>query len=116
MENIGPVDAVKRSGQLLKQTWGEQLVGNAGMGLVFFFMFLGLMLVGIPLIIAAAAIHSVALIVAAIALLVVACVGLALIASALSGIYTATVYNYAVTGRTNGFISDELVRNAFRTK
>ena len=30
VEGIGPIEAVKRSGALLKKTWGEQIVGNFG--------------------------------------------------------------------------------------
>src|SRR5262249_1074067 len=35
VEGVGPIEAVKRSSQLLKKTWGEQIVGNIGLGLVF---------------------------------------------------------------------------------
>ena len=34
VEQVGPVDALKRSASLLKKTWGEQIIGNAGIGLV----------------------------------------------------------------------------------
>src|SRR4051794_4920069 len=33
-ENVGPIDAIKRSGGLLKKTWGEQIIGNVGIGLI----------------------------------------------------------------------------------
>src|SRR5690606_9602013 len=36
VQNKGPLAAVKESGQLLRRTWGEQLVGNFSFGLVFF--------------------------------------------------------------------------------
>ena len=34
-QDIGPVAAVKQSAALLKRTWGENIIGNAGIGLVF---------------------------------------------------------------------------------
>ncbi|MEO8502050.1 MAG: DUF6159 family protein, partial [Vicinamibacteria bacterium] len=34
-ENIGPIDAVKKSSEYLRKTWGEQIIGNIGMGSVF---------------------------------------------------------------------------------
>ena len=40
VENIGPIEAIKRSANLLRRTWGEQIVGGAGMGLVFFLLIL----------------------------------------------------------------------------
>ena len=39
--DVGPVEAVKESAVLLKKTWGENIIGNAGMGLVFFLFYLG---------------------------------------------------------------------------
>ncbi len=36
-EGIGPIAAVKRSGELFKRTWGENLMTNAGIGLVGLF-------------------------------------------------------------------------------
>lgn len=46
VEGIGPIEAVKRSGGLLKRTWGEHVVGNLGIGLVFGLMALAVILVG----------------------------------------------------------------------
>ncbi|MGD8873444.1 MAG: DUF6159 family protein, partial [Gemmatimonadota bacterium] len=31
-KNVGPVDAIKESAQIFKRTWGEQVIGNFGMG------------------------------------------------------------------------------------
>ena len=39
-EGIGPIAAVKRSGELFKHTWGENLMTNAGIGLVGLFAML----------------------------------------------------------------------------
>jgi hypothetical protein len=42
-EKIGPVDAVKRSSQLMKEKWGESLGANFSLGLI---QFIGMLLVG----------------------------------------------------------------------
>src|SRR5437762_2883723 len=34
-EDVGPIEAVQKSVTLLKKTWGENLIGNAGLGVVF---------------------------------------------------------------------------------
>src|SRR5690606_3590144 len=34
--DVGPVEAVKESATLLGRTWGENLIGNGGLGLVMF--------------------------------------------------------------------------------
>src|SRR5262249_29676200 len=38
VENRSPLAALKESTQLLRKTWGEQLVGNFSFGLMFFFL------------------------------------------------------------------------------
>jgi hypothetical protein len=35
IEDVGPLEAVKRSANLLKKTWGEQIVGNFSIGVIF---------------------------------------------------------------------------------
>lgn len=116
IEGIGPVDAIKRSGALLKKTWGEQIVGNLGLGAVFGLIFLVLILLFVPVIVAVASTQSTALIIAVIVGYVLLFIGLGLFSSALSGIYTAAVYQYATSGDTGEFFDASLVQNAFRTK
>jgi hypothetical protein len=115
-EEIGPIDAVKRSAQLLKRTWGEQLVGNAGVNAVFGLIMFGVFLVGIPLIILAALSQSMVLLGLAVLLVVLAALALGVISSTLTGIYSAAVYQYAADGVIGGPFSPEMVQSAFRTK
>lgn len=116
MEDIGPVDAIARSVELLKRTWGEQIVGNFGVGAVFGLLSFLVILAGVPLIILAVSAESLALIVVVVVVLVLALVFIGLINSTLSGIYTAAVYRYAMTGETSGYFRQDLVQNAFRPK
>src|SRR6185295_11694320 len=39
-EDLGPINALKRSGHLLKQTWGENLAAQIGLGLLGLIAFL----------------------------------------------------------------------------
>jgi hypothetical protein len=116
VEGVGPVEAIKRSANLLKKTWGEQIVGNLGMGAVFGLLIFATLIVGIPLIVAAASTGSTALIALAVLALVMALVLLGLVNSTLNGIYIAAVYRYAAEGEAGGFFSEEMVREAFRLK
>ena len=116
VENVGPIDAVKRSSGLLKRTWGEQISGNLGMGLIFFLIFLAEVVIIAPLVILAINIQSVALIIGLIAVLIVMIMITALVQSTLEGIYSAAVYQYATTGQSGAFFDDELVRGAFRSR
>lgn len=116
IENVGPVEAIRRSTALLKKTWGEQIVGNIGIGAVFGLIIFLVIVLGIPLIVFAAATQSAAIIIAAIVLLVLVVIGLGLISSALNGIYIAAVYQYASTGDGGTYFGEDQIRNAFRTK
>ena len=117
VENVDPIEAIKRSAKMLRQTWGEQLVGNFSLsiasGLIFFALVL---VVFVPLMLIATSLNSAVLIGIAIFLFVAAAIAMSLLTSALQGIYVAAVYNYAVTGSTGGLFSEDLVRGAFRTK
>ena len=65
-EDIGPVDAIKRSSSLLKRTWGEQIVGNASIGAVFGLFMVGAILAGALIIALGVAAKSTVLIVLAV--------------------------------------------------
>ena len=115
-EDIGPLEAVKKSSEYLRKTWGEQIIGNVGMGSVFGLMSFGTLVVGVGLIIAAAMTQSAALIGIAIAALVLALMALSLVSATLGGIYSAALYRYAAEGDAGAFFSTSMVRQAFRQK
>lgn len=116
VENVGPLEAVKRSATLLKKTWGEQIVGNLSIGLIFGLVIALVIVLGIGASLLAVSTGSTAIIVVTVALFILAVVLLGLINSALDGIYMAAVYRYAAEGETGGFFNEEMVREAFRLK
>jgi hypothetical protein len=116
VEDVNPIDAIKRSASLLKETWGERLVGGASMGFIFGLLFFGIVIVFVPLLIIAGSLKSVALFALFIPLCVLALVAMGLISSALQGIFNAALYNYAVNGTTGGLYDDNLVKMAFKQK
>jgi hypothetical protein len=114
-EKVGPIEAVKRSAGLLRRTWGEQLVGNAGIGIVFGLLAVLFTLLGVGLTIAVAQI-SIALAIAAVVVTVLVVGTIALIGSAASGIYTASLYRYATKGEPGTNFRAETMSAAFRAK
>lgn len=114
--DLGPIDAVKRSAELLKKTWGQNLIGNTGIGLVFGFATLALVLVGAGLVVLAVSSGVTALVVATVAVVAIALLALILIQAALQGVYAAALYRYAADGETGGGFAPALVSNAFRVK
>ena len=114
VEDVGPIEAVQRSASYLRKTWGEQIAGNIGMGLVFGLISLGTLAAGVVLLLAAAATESAALIIFVAICLLCALVAIALVSSALGGVYAAAVYRYAAEGEAGGFFTPAMVRSAFR--
>lgn len=112
---IGPIDALKESVVLLKKTWGENAIGNVGIGAAFGLIFVLVMLVGIVLAIlawqAAPAAGITMAVVAVIALLV-----LGVTQAALSGIYSAALYRYAVSHETPAAFQGMALEQAFSPK
>ena len=116
VENVGPLEAVKRSASYLKKTWGEQIAGNFSVGVIFGLVTFLIILIAIPVMYLVVTTESIALIVLAVVLIVLAFVIIGLINSTLSGIYVAAVYRYAAEGETGGFFDAEMVEGAFKQK
>lgn len=116
VEDVGPVEAVKRSAEYLRKTWGEQIAGTMGMGLVFGLLSVGTVIVGIALFVGAAATQSIVLMVAVGVTTIILLLGLALLSAALGGVYAAAVYRYAAEGDAGTFFSADMVRGAFQQK
>lgn len=116
IEGVGPVEAIKRSAGLLKKTWGEQIVGNFSIGLIFVLVTVLVILLGIPFFILAISLESLALIIAFGVIFLLVLVFLGLINSSLTGIYVAAVYRYAAEGEASGFFDEEMIQGAFRLK
>jgi hypothetical protein len=115
--NIGPIDAVKESATLLKRSWGENVIGSGGIGLVFGLIIALVVMGGVALSIAAGAgTGSGALAGTLIGLTVLAVLLLALVQTALSGIYSALLYRYAVNGDAPAGVDGMLLANAFQKK
>ena len=107
--DVGPVEAIKESAYLLKETWGENVIGQAGLGLAFGFIFTGVVLAGIFVIFVAALTHSAWMIGFAVVMTLLAVAVTALVQAALAGIYAAALYRYATTGQgTSGFAAEEM--------
>jgi hypothetical protein len=116
VEGVGPIAAIKRSASLLKKTWGEQIIGNFSIGLVFGVIFLAVFIVGAVLIAFASASGSVVAMALVISVVVLVMLFISLISATLSGIYVAAVYQYAATGETNSLFPQDVIKGAFRSK
>ncbi len=115
-QDIGPIDAVNRSAELLKKSWGQNLIGITGIGLVFGLLFFGLVIVGGGLIVLAVSGGVLAITITAIVAVVIALLLLILIQAALQGVYAAALYRYATEGDAGQGFDKAMVAEAFKVK
>ena len=105
-ERLGPWAALKRSVSILKNTWGEALVGYFGLGLIF--LLFGLL--GIIPIIIGALFMTFWSVVIGVLVAIIYWVILGLIASAAQSVLVAALYRYATTGK----VSEEFAGMSFQ--
>jgi hypothetical protein len=114
--DIGPIEAVKESAALLKRSWGENIIGNAGIGIVFTLLYLCVGTLGLLWIFVVANTGNAPIIVGSIGVLVLAFIALGLVHSALQGVYAAALYRYVADGEKSQTFPDELLKGAFKVK
>jgi hypothetical protein len=115
VERVGPIDAVKRSGSLLRRTWGEQIVGNVGIGLIFGLLAFAVILFGGFGLYFLAQVSIELMLVGLVALVLVVGI-IALVGAAVSGIFVASLYRYATRGDAGQMFPAETLATAFRPK
>jgi hypothetical protein len=115
-KDVGPIDAVKESVALLKRSWGENLIGNGGIGIVFGVAMVLAVLLGAVLIGAAFVLQSIVAIVLAVIVVVLGLTLLGLIQASLQGIYSAALYRYAEAGDASIGFDQALLQQAFAPK
>ena len=101
-------DSFKRSVNLFKKTWGENLVGGASIGLA--------MLCAWVTLVAATGLLAYVIGVAAVSLFLVGAVALTVFSSALQGVFTASLFRYATEGQGPAGFDPDLLQNAFVPK
>jgi hypothetical protein len=112
LEDVGPVAALKRSGTLFKQTWGENLVAQVGFGLVGLIAMLpAIAVAGIGIASGVGVVIGVTIGVAVVWIAI-----MSVVLSALSGIYRTALYRYAVDGRAPAAFAGEDFSAAFAPK
>jgi Family of unknown function (DUF6159) len=117
VEKVEPITAVKRSVELLKRTWGEQLAGSFSMSTVFGLLMVAVIVVGMGIMsVLAGLTNSAALLVIGVVAIFLIIMAIVVYSSALQGIYTAALYEYAADGKTSNYFDDDLIANAFKRK
>lgn len=112
VEGKGPIEAFKTSTSLLRKTWGQQLAGNFGFGIIFFL----LMLPAFAIVVAAFALAPPEVAIAAVVLAVLYVVVLGVVQAALQSIFQAAVYVYAAHGTEPDAFGHGMLSHAMRER
>lgn len=116
-ENVGPLDAFKRSVQILRKSWGESIVGNLGLGLITTLVTIALLVVtGFAAAFLAATLGSMTVAFAGMLAMVLIIVLAALIGSALNAIVLSALYLYATEGKVPQAFAGVRLQEAFVAK
>ncbi|HYI36460.1 MAG TPA: DUF6159 family protein [Thermoleophilaceae bacterium] len=115
LEGLGPKDALKRSIGVIRERWGEGIVGHATIGgAVFLVGVLPALLVGG---LGYVSLESVPVLgVGLLAVAVLALIAVGVIGSALNVIFRLTLFRYATEGRGSNAFADEDLAAAFGPK
>jgi hypothetical protein len=115
-EGLGPIDAIKKSAAVIKQTWGESLIRAIGLGLVKFLVFVMIILASAALTYGlATAFDFVGILVGVgIGLLLLMMAGL--IFTVATTIFNTALYVYGSNKIVAAGFDEQTMQNAFRVK
>lgn len=105
VERVGPISAIRRSGSLLRRSWGEQLTASFSFFLIYL---LAIVIVAIPVI--------VLVFIAPVAAIIVGVIlgGIAIASvAAMEGIFKAALYEWVSEGKGSEWFDRQLLSNAY---
>jgi hypothetical protein len=111
-EDLTPIEAVKRSSKLFKDTWGEKVTGGFSLSLISML----LMLPGIGLFIASIMIGGINALVVGFLMIILYILMLSVIMSAVQGVFNAALYRYACFKQVPPAFDHDLVASAWAPK
>jgi hypothetical protein len=115
LEGLGPVAAIKRSAHVVRERWGEGIVGSAVIGgVVFLIALLPIAIFGVAGFAALEAAPAAGVALFAVAALIL--IAAILVGSTLNAIFRVALYRFATEGATVGGFTGPELESAFRPK
>jgi hypothetical protein len=109
-EEKGTIEAIGESWSLFKKTWGENIVGSVGLGIVLIPVIL------MVIVTLFAAITGSSLLIPLIVVLILLIGICGVLYATLRGIFVAALYSYAKTGQVPGDFREDFIEGAFVAK
>jgi hypothetical protein len=117
VEKLGPLDAARRSASIVRESWGESLVSNVGIGLVSMLVTVLLIIpTAVAFLVLAIKMASIAVALVGVAVVLLMIVIAALVGSALSSITLVALYLYATEGKVPQAYADTGLQHAFAAR
>lgn len=110
VEKTNPLFAMDFSMEMVRRTWGEQVIGNCSFGLVFSFLSLPV----VPIVFLTYKTGDASLLLPTLVLVAVYLIVLGIFQSALKAIFNAVMYAFARDGKIPGEFSNQQLREAMR--
>jgi len=111
-EDLTPIEAVKRSSKLFRDTWGEKVMGGFSLSMVS----MVLMLPGIGLWLAAMFLGGITGLIVGTVLMILYFLLLSVFMSAVGGIFNAALYRYACFKQVPPAFDHDLIASAWARK
>lgn len=115
-EGFGPIDAVKKSTQVIKKTWGESLIRAIGLGLIQFFTFVLIIVLSVGITYLLSNLIGVSGFIAGVSIGLLLLFFTGLIFSVANTIFNTALYVYANNNKVADGFNEEVVRDAFKPK
>ena len=110
VEGASPPEAMRRSTEMFKETWGCQQVGNFGFGVWYMALLAVAILIAAGLVVVGASAGFAVLSATMLFALAVATL------KCLETVFVVALYNYATVGESDGAFADEVLRSAYVLK
>lgn len=114
-DNLGPIDAIKKSVDVLKKTWGESLIKDFSFGLVEFLFILFGLIIGVILLFLSFNLGMIGIVIV-LSLNVIYFISVILIFEVANSIFNTALYVYANKRELPAGYSKEIMDNTFRRK
>lgn len=113
--NLGPFDAIKKSVQVLKKTWGESLIRYYGLGLAQFAFIIAGIVIFMPLFMVMSPLGIFGILISA-GIGVLYLISVVLIFGIANQIFNTALFVYADSGKIPSGYNREVMENAFHKK
>lgn len=115
-DGLGPFDAIKKSVEVIKKTWGESLIRHFGLGLIQFLVLVAVILVSAGLTYGLTMAFDTIGMLIGIGFGVLAILLTVLIFGVATSVFNTALYVYASQGTLASGFDQDTMRSAFRTK